>query len=76
MVSDVVEMAAFASIDTAAWLVSPIAGFAVLGVLLWIVAQALDGVKVTVPRPRVKLPRVRIPKPTWPKAPHPGAHEA
>lgn len=72
MLSDAVELTAFASIDTAAWMISPIAGFAVLGVLLWIVAQALDGVKVRIPLPRVKMPKVRLPKAVLPRLRRPG----
>lgn len=72
MLSDAFELAAFASVDTAAWLIDPIAGFFVLGVLLWIVAQALDGVKVRIPRPQVKIPKVRIPKAGLPRLRRPG----
>lgn len=74
MLSGIVELASFAAFVVAGWLVSPIAGLVVLGVVLWVLAQALDGAKV--PMPRVRVPAVKVPRVRWPKTPSVGARES
>lgn len=76
MLSDAVELVAFAAFVTAGWLLSPILGLAVLGALLWVLAQALDGVKVRAPK--VKAPKPRLPRPRIPSVQirRPGASTA
>jgi hypothetical protein len=68
MLSDVVELAAYSAFVIAGWLIAPALGLLVLGVALWLIAQALDGVKVRIPS--VKLPKVRVksPRRTSPRA--------
>lgn len=68
MLSDVVELAAYTAFVVAGWLLAPALGLMILGAALWMIAQALDGVKVKIPR--VQMPRVRV------KVPHLGPPKA
>lgn len=72
MLSNLVELAAYAAFVVAGWLVTPTLGLVVLGAALWWIAQSLDGVRVKVPRP--KMPKVTMPKPLFPKPRRIGGH--
>ena len=71
MLSDALELAAYAAFVVAGWLVAPALGLALLGTALWLLAQATDGAKVTIPKvkvPKVLKIRVKAPRVVAPKA--------
>lgn len=71
MLSDVVELLSYAAFIVAGWLIVPWLGVAVLGAVLWYIAQAMHGEKDLVIKVKVpKVPRIRVkpPRVTPPKA--------
>lgn len=78
MLSTALELAAYAVLVVAGWLIAPFVGLIVLGVALLVIAHALDRANDAAPvadggrhRPdtdtgRVRRPKVRLPRVTLP----------